>query len=138
MKILSIIRGLPGAGKSTLSGMLASADRYIFETDKFFVSERGIYNFDSSLLTQAREWCIHEVEREMWHAKDAVNSNLVVADAFTTEAEIQPYFDLAEKYGYRVVSIILENRHGNTNIHDVKDKTLDFLENNLRNNMKLR
>jgi hypothetical protein len=37
---------------------------------------------------------------------------------------MKSYFDIAEKYGYRVHSIIVENRHGNKSVHDVPDATM--------------
>jgi hypothetical protein len=37
---------------------------------------------------------------------------------------MQPYFDLAEKYGYRVYSLIVENRHGGVNEHGVPEEKL--------------
>jgi hypothetical protein len=41
---------------------------------------------------------------------------------------MQPYYELAEKYGYQVYSLIVENRHGSTSIHSVPDDTLDKME----------
>jgi hypothetical protein len=38
---------------------------------------------------------------------------------------MKAYFDLAERYGYRVVSLIVENRHGAKNTHNVPDEVLD-------------
>jgi hypothetical protein len=34
---------------------------------------------------------------------------------------MQAYFDLAKKYDYNVVSLIVENRHGGKNVHGVPD-----------------
>ena len=39
-------------------------------------------------------------------------------------AQNHAIFDLAKKYDYRVFSIIVENRHGSTNLHGVPDDTL--------------
>ena len=38
---------------------------------------------------------------------------------------MQAYIDLAKKYGYQVTTLIVENRHGNRNVHNVPDETLD-------------
>ena len=37
--------------------------------------------------------------------------NIVVHNTFTKEWEMKAYFDLAEKYGYNLYTIIIENRH---------------------------
>ena len=33
--------------------------------------------------------------------------------------------ELAKLYNYKVFSLIVENRHGNKNIHDVPQETID-------------
>jgi hypothetical protein len=40
-----------------------------------------------------------------------------------------PYFELAEKYGYRVHSLIVENRHGGVNQHGVPEDKLEIMKN---------
>jgi hypothetical protein len=41
---------------------------------------------------------------------------------------MQPYYDLAEKYGYRVYSLIVENRHGGVNEHGVPEEKLEQMK----------
>jgi hypothetical protein len=41
---------------------------------------------------------------------------------------MKEYFDLAEKYGYTVVSLIVENRHGGKNIHGVPDEKVEQMK----------
>jgi hypothetical protein len=56
-------------------------------------------------------------------------SKVVVSNTFTQEWEMQPYYDLAKEHGYRVYSIIVENRHGGVNIHGVPQETLEKMKN---------
>jgi hypothetical protein len=58
-----------------------------------------------------------------------------VSNTFTQEWEMQPYFDLAEKYGYMVFSIIVENRHGGSNQHGVPAEAIQRMKD--RFNVKL-
>ncbi len=51
-------------------------------------------------------------------------SKIVIANTSTTQKEMQPYFDMAKQYGYKIFSIILENRHGNKSVHNVPDESL--------------
>jgi hypothetical protein len=37
------------------------------------------------------------------------------------------YYNMAERYGYRVHSVIVENRHGGTNIHGVPDEKVKVM-----------
>jgi hypothetical protein len=51
-------------------------------------------------------------------------NKIFVANTFTQEWEMEPYFQLAEKYGYNIVTMIVENRHGGKNVHDVPDEPI--------------
>lgn len=124
-KTLLLIRGLPGAGKSTFAHFVWN-DYAICEADKYFVNENGEYKFDATKLKEAHAWCKKEVEIRMMD--NALNEQyypeIVVSNTFTQEWEMEDYFKLAEKYGYRVFSIIVENRHGNKNVHGVPEEKL--------------
>jgi hypothetical protein len=41
---------------------------------------------------------------------------------------MKPYYDLSEQYGYRVYSIIVENRHGGINEHNVPEEKLEQMK----------
>lgn len=119
MKELYLLRGLPGSGKSTLAkslgGMHMEADKYFMDGDE--------YKFDPSKTRDAHAWCQNAVR--VWMTNSV--PKIVVSNTFTQEWEMQPYFDLAEKYGYRVYSLVVENRHGvseDTNIHNVPKDTI--------------
>jgi hypothetical protein len=42
---------------------------------------------------------------------------------------MKDYYDLADKYGYKVVSLIVENRHGGKNVHGVPEDKLEIMKN---------
>jgi hypothetical protein len=42
---------------------------------------------------------------------------------------MKPYFELATKYGYKVFSVIVENRHGGHNVHGVPEESLEKMRN---------
>jgi hypothetical protein len=54
---------------------------------------------------------------------------IVVSNTFTQEWEMEPYFELAKKYGYKVFSLIVENRHGGTNVHNVPEDKIEQMKN---------
>jgi predicted kinase len=132
-KILTLVRGLPGSGKSTFSNFIWN-EYAVCEADKFFYDSEGNYNFDASKLREAHKWCRDEVETRM---KDIeVNpqyypeiAEIVVSNTFTQEWEMEEYFKLAEKYGYMVFTIIVENRHGGVNQHGVPEEKLEQMRN---------
>lgn len=53
---------------------------------------------------------------------------IVVSNTFTQEWEMEPYFKLAEKYGYTVFSVIVENRHGGKNEHGVPEEKVQVMK----------
>jgi predicted kinase len=122
--ILYLVRGLPGSGKSTFATMLLECMTDVhYETDMFFTDpDTGEYKFDATELKRAHQWCYDRVEHAMSVWDDA--RKIVVSNTFTQEWEMQPYIDLAKKYGYTVFTIIVENRHGGTNTHNVPEETL--------------
>jgi len=111
-KNLILVRGISGSGKSTFADLVGDV---AYSADQYFTDENGNYNFDASKLNVAHGRCITFTEGAM---KDGVEK-ICVANTLTTTWEMKPYYKLAKKYGYRVFSIIVENRHDGTNVHDV-------------------
>src|SRR6056300_676325 len=119
MKTLFILRGLPGSGKSTLADSLGID--YV-EADMFFMQD-GEYKFDGTKLKAAHEWCQDRVRKIM-----ELGMSVAVANTFTQEWEMEPYLEMAEEFGYRVNSLIVENRHGNESVHVVPVEAMDRME----------
>ena len=125
MKEIFLLRGLPGSGKSTLAKMLVGDKDYCHkEADMYFVDGDGNYKFDVTSLRDAHDWCQEEVEFLMKY-----EHKVVVSNTFTQEWEMQPYYDLAEKHGYKVYSLVVENRHGGVNEHGVPEDKLEIMKN---------
>jgi predicted kinase len=119
MKCLILLRGLPGSGKSTFAKTLGGIH---VEADHYFMKD-GEYKFDASKLKQAHEHCRTSTEGWMMEGY-----NIVVSNTFTQEWEMEPYFGLAKDYGYRVVCLIVENRHGGVNEHGVPADKLEAMK----------
>jgi predicted kinase len=129
-KMLYLVRGLPGSGKSTFAKTLGGIH---IEADQYFVDVEGNYNFDGSKIKLAHEYCRTQTEAWMKMDTDQVNVNkIVVSNTFTQEWEMEPYFELAKKYGYKVFSIIVENRHGGTNVHGVPEEKIEQMKNRFK------
>jgi predicted kinase len=121
MKELILLRGLPGSGKSTFAELIGG---FRCEADMFFM-EDGEYKFDINRIKEAHHWCKKECESFMVREKPKV----IVSNTFTQEWEMEDYYDLAKRYGYKVTSVIVENRHGGESIHSVPDATLGNMRN---------
>lgn len=119
-KELFLLRGLPGAGKSTLAESIGGKH---LEADMYHIDANGVYNWKPEKVKDAHEWCQFECARAMeWELK------VVVSNTFTQEWEMKPYFELAQKHGYRVFSLVVENRHGGVNEHNVPAETLEKMK----------
>ena len=126
MKELILLRGVPGAGKSTFAKSLGGVH---IEADQYFM-ENGEYKFDATKLKQAHNYC--QSQTGAWMGSDGQQVNvdrIVVSNTFSQEWEMQPYFEMAEKYGYRVYSLIVERRHSGVNQHNVPEETIEKMRN---------
>jgi predicted kinase len=124
-KTLYILRGLPGSGKSTLAKQLVGDKDYCHkEADMYFVDREGNYNFNPSQIKDAHKWCQDEIEFVM----KCEHSRVVVSNTFTQEWEMTPYVDLANQYGYKVFTIIVENRHNGINEHGVPEDKIQMMK----------
>ena len=122
MKELILLRGVPGSGKSTLAKIIGGEH---YETDMYF--QRGlkdVYQFDASKLKQAHEWCRDLVIMAMLRQEPKI----VVSNTFTQKWEMEAYYELAKEHGYRVHSLIVENRHGGVNEHGVPEDKLQAMK----------
>jgi len=73
----------------------------VFEADMFFVNSQGVYNFDFTRIKDAHAWCQEMVEDQMFK----------------------------KTYGYKVFSIVVENRHEGENVHGVPADKLEIMRN---------
>jgi hypothetical protein len=131
MRTLYILRGLPGSGKSTLARTLVHKDS-ICEADQFFIDvNTGEYKFNPDEIKIAHQWCKDEVENKMKRNQEnpQYHPTIVVSNTFTQEWEMDWYFKIAEKYDYKVFTLIVENRHGGKNIHGVPDEKVGIMKN---------
>ena len=113
MNNLILVRGLSGSGKSTIAPMFENA--VLVSTDDFFLDEYGEYVFDANSLVINHQFCQLAVRMMMQDDEKLI----VVHNTFTADWEMDAYFDLAREHGYAVHTIIVENRHGSKNVHDV-------------------
>jgi predicted kinase len=115
MPTLYLIRGVPGAGKSTFANrlLLGRLVDYVFEADDHFYDFDG-YKFDASKLGDAHEMCQLNARKCLFGGY-----NVAVSNTSVSEWEVGIYETMAIECKARFVSIIVENRHGNSSIHGV-------------------
>lgn len=120
-KILYIVRGIPGSGKSTFAKTL---DGQHYEADMFFINDNGEYSFNPTKIKDAHQWCQGMVKSDMI----LEYPKIVVSNTATQEWEMNPYIDMAKEFGYTVFTVIVENRHGGINEHGVPEDKLQIMK----------
>jgi predicted kinase len=121
MNKLVLVRGISGSGKSTYAKSLDIQNH--FEADMYFYDLEGNYNFDSSKLKQAHEWCKKKTREVLEHGVDVVVSN-----TFIRKWEIQPYIDLANELGIPYEVVEMKTYYGN--IHGVPEEKIVQMKEN--------
>lgn len=121
-KILYIIRGIPGSGKTTLAYKLTNN---VAEADQFMY-EDGEYKWHPSKLKMAHTKCFEKIENFM---KNNITP-IAVSNTFIKIKEFKPYIELAEKYNYMVE--IKECNGEFQNEHNVSAETIERMKRNFQ------
>jgi hypothetical protein len=134
MKTVILLRSVSGAGKSTLADLLASNEGWVTVcADDYFTDADGNYNFDATKLGEAHRLC---QENFMYWLNSAVDG-IIVANTNTKERDFAFYEKAAKEAGAMFISLIVENRHGNKDIHGVPQSVREMQAENIRNSLLL-
>lgn len=126
MTTLYLIRGVPGSGKSTFANTLLDAAivSAVLEADKHFIDYiTGEYKFDASQLGVAHTRCKQRCTEYLMEGY-----SVAVSNTSTTEKEVLPYKEIADRLGAKFVSIIVENRHEGKNVHNVPEEKIQQMK----------
>ena len=116
---LILVRGLPGAGKSTHARIIANE---IFrcarvEADMYFIKD-GEYLFDATKLGEAHAWCLKNTREIIGEGV-----SVVVSNTFTTIKELKPYFDLAKEFKIKPQVVLCQGNY--KSVHNVPEETIE-------------
>ena len=122
-RILYLVRGLPGSGKSSFVKHQLHALVNHYEADMYFHNnDQNEYQFDASKLGAAHAWCQAATRRSLVSGFDTWVSN-----TFTTAKELKPYFEIAKETDSAVVCMTL---HGNfKSVHGVPEEAMERMRN---------
>ena len=137
MKHLILLRGVPGAGKTTIAtlfhGCIECDNAVWVSADHYMVDEFGNYEYNIERLRECHQMCQDKTRESL-----QTNFIVVVHNTFCAEWEMDAYYKIAEEVGdCRVHTMIVENRHGSKNIHDVPDDKIEMMKTKLMDNIKL-
>ena len=124
MPTLYLIRGIPGAGKSSLANLLRQQGIVdtVYEADNYFYDGFN-YKFDPTKLKAAHESCQVQTSCDLLFGR-----NVAVSNTSVSESEVQTYESMAIACKAKFISIIVENRHGNSSIHNVPNEKIEQMK----------
>lgn len=118
MTKLVLIRGLPGSGKSTLAKLLHGFVH--LEADMYFMRS-GQYCYDASKISDAHGWCLFKAGQAISQRR-----NVVVSNVFARICEMDPYIELAARYG--IQTNIVEAKGNFENVHHVPEDKIQLMK----------
>lgn len=124
-KTVTVLRGLPGSGKSTYAKK-HHRDGVICSADSFFLDEHGHYRFQKSRIGDAHQHCLNQFINAV--LKDEID--VVVDNTNTCHWEYEKYVLLAKKYGYTISIVRMHadpSQLGSLvtrNVHNVDKRTM--------------
>lgn len=142
MPKLTIVKGLPGSGKTTLALKLTKEKNGVaVAADDFFTHEDGSYKWSGKLIKAAHEWCLGVSFYHLSRGKDVFVHNVFAqkwtAEKFIDFAHENGYdWDIIEpttKWKFDVPELAKRNTHGLSEamiqkIHDSWEPTKDILK----------
>lgn len=108
MKKLYLFRGVDGAGKTDVASSLNI--NVVYSADDYFWKGRK-YKFVQSENAIAHRECKAKTEDAMKQNIESIG----VTNPFATDKELKSYYLMAREHGYKVYSLIVENRHKGKN-----------------------
>lgn len=105
MKLLYLIRGLPGSGITTLATMIKSQYHGLdiapvhLEDVNWMKNADGQFVFARSVVYSARKICLERTRNYLFNSFPVV----IVANNFVKKSDITGYLDAAKEFNYKVI-----------------------------------
>ena len=115
MTKLTLIRGLPGSGKSTMARKIAVETGALHVEADMWINYSEKWRKES--VKMAHAICQEQANKALYYGRDTVVSN-----TFTQQWEMQPYLDMARHYGAQVEIITTAGDYGS--VHNVPDDVI--------------
>lgn len=135
-KTVWILRGCSGAGKDFVTNKLIKSVGWVaVSADYYFIDKDGNYNWDANKLAYAHSVCMYNFKEAL---KESTVTDIIVNNTNTKVKDFGYYQKEAEKFDADVIFIVVENRHGGKNVHNVPDEVVSRHEDNIKQSLKLR
>lgn len=100
MTHITLMRGIPGSGKSTVAKAIAQLDFDVMSTDEYWYlpgpPNVGEYKFDIKEIAAAHIWNQSRVDKRL---ALGFCPHVIIDNTNITSHAVAPYFDMAVRYG---------------------------------------
>jgi predicted kinase len=119
---LILLRGLPGAGKTTFAKLISQDGIYpVISVDEYFENESGEYHFRFEENHIAYQQCFEKTKTALQEGNELV----IVHHTFTMDWEMEPYQKLSKEFDCRLHVLTVENYHHSENTHDISKEQIE-------------
>lgn len=120
LRLVIIMQGISGSGKSTIAKMIASqcSNSQIVSADHFFFDQNE-YKFDPNKLGAAHAACLSSFKKFVKDGWDVI----IVDNTNILQTEAQIYIDIAQANGYDIQVVSVSSTF--KNVHDVPEKVIE-------------
>lgn len=94
----------------------------------FLYNMAGEYQWSPVRMINAVELCLHTTMQHMYE----LEQNIVVSNVFETDEMLRPYIDSANRHNYAATVMVIENRRGGENIHNVPPEAIEEMRENFK------
>lgn len=104
-----IVKGLPGAGKSTLVNQYDPSTSVVCSADNYWIRPDGIYDWNPKYLKNAHDWCKEEFKNAISWCKlggSDIYYKVIVDNTNTTWREVEFYADYALQRGVTDIRVV--------------------------------
>lgn len=122
-KVVVILRGLPGSGKSTFSKFFKK--HHYISMDLFWTKDSGDFKFDYDRLQEAIEWTHNKFLHALYNDHPATPRLIVVDNVNYAMKHFQFFVDAAKAAGAQIHYIHVERPLGDlSNNHGVSEEKI--------------
>lgn len=132
MKELVILRGLPGSGKSTFAHLLTTGRNAVIIENDQYMYEDGVYIWKTSKMKGA----IKDTNEKLYRALKTGVELIVISNVNVRLSDFNRYIEMGKNDGYKITSLIVENRADTKSKHGVCKETLNSMEENFQVKLK--
>lgn len=134
-KIILIMIGLPGSGKSTFARHVKydGLPKYILSQDDYLYDGFGVYKWSPQSVQKSVKWNFDRFTKAVEDESDKV---IIVDNTNLKKSYIKKYAELGIKHGYQVYLIFMEEDDKKVlmkrGTHNVPESTMDKMITNFR------